>query len=298
MKIDSNLSVTNDNMDDEDDSKIFPQRLMVILADELNQDAICWLPHGRSFIIRNRKLFAENVMPKYFSRKAKYSSFTRKLNRWNFIRVASGSELGAYHHEFFLRDKPHLAAQMFCKNARTMLAMSSPVAMNVSNENSQVTAEVESSSLMRKDDKSSVLTSKRMEQVSMQKPQQLLVPISEKPQQPVLNKMNQRSNFAMQMPKKDNPLMSMGPAFGGASSLQLLERQMQMIQQEQANRLFMTMHLGQRPQNSGGVHSVGNSQMQSIQQQEMRLMQLRQLLELGRRQQQVRQPSSNRASAA
>lgn len=41
----------------------------------------------------------------------------------NFVRVSSGPELGAYYHEFFLRDKPHLAAQMFCKNARTKIAM-------------------------------------------------------------------------------------------------------------------------------------------------------------------------------
>lgn len=68
--------------DEEDDSKIFPQRLMEILSDESNHEAICWLPHGRAFIVRKRDLFAEKVMPKYFSRKAKYSSFTRKLNRW------------------------------------------------------------------------------------------------------------------------------------------------------------------------------------------------------------------------
>jgi hypothetical protein len=37
--------------------------------------------------------------------------------------VSSGPELGAYYHEFFRRDRPHLAAQMFCKNPRTMLAM-------------------------------------------------------------------------------------------------------------------------------------------------------------------------------
>ena len=41
----------------------------------------------------------------------------------NFVRISSGPELGAYYHEFFLRDKSHLAAQMFCKNARTKLAM-------------------------------------------------------------------------------------------------------------------------------------------------------------------------------
>ena len=64
-------------MEDEDDSKIFPQRLMEILNEEGNRDSISWLPHGKAFIIRNRQLFAEKVMPRYFSRKAKYSSFTR-----------------------------------------------------------------------------------------------------------------------------------------------------------------------------------------------------------------------------
>jgi hypothetical protein len=43
------------------------------------------------------------------------------------MRVANGPEHGAYFHKYFLRDKPHLAAQMFCKNARTMFAMASDV---------------------------------------------------------------------------------------------------------------------------------------------------------------------------
>lgn len=67
---------------DDDCQYIFPQRLMSILSDEKNADAICWLPHGKAFIIRDRALFAEKVMPRFFSRKSKYSSFTRKLNRW------------------------------------------------------------------------------------------------------------------------------------------------------------------------------------------------------------------------
>lgn len=45
----------------------------------------------------------------------------------NFVRVSSGPEVGAYYHEFFLRDKPHLSAQMFCKNARSKLAMDSDI---------------------------------------------------------------------------------------------------------------------------------------------------------------------------
>jgi hypothetical protein len=74
----------DDRQDDCDDDCqfIFPQRLMSILGDERNSDAICWLPHGRAFIIRNRKIFSEKVMPRFFPRKSKYSSFTRKLNRW------------------------------------------------------------------------------------------------------------------------------------------------------------------------------------------------------------------------
>lgn len=61
---------------------LFPQKLMDILADPENHEAISWLPNGQAFVIRNRKFFVEKVMPRYFSRKAKYSSFTRKLNRW------------------------------------------------------------------------------------------------------------------------------------------------------------------------------------------------------------------------
>lgn len=74
--------VHDEECNDDDCQYIFPQRLMSILGDERNHEAICWLPHGRAFIIRNRKLFAERIMPKFFPRKSKYSSFTRKLNRW------------------------------------------------------------------------------------------------------------------------------------------------------------------------------------------------------------------------
>ena len=65
-----------------EDSMLFPQKLMEILTDPENQKAISWLPSGTAFVIHDRDMFAESVMPKYFSRQAKYSSFTRKLNRW------------------------------------------------------------------------------------------------------------------------------------------------------------------------------------------------------------------------
>jgi hypothetical protein len=71
-----------DECEEHDCQAIFPQRLMSILSNEKNTEALCWLPHGRAFIIRNRNIFGEKVMPKFFPRKSKYSSFTRKLNRW------------------------------------------------------------------------------------------------------------------------------------------------------------------------------------------------------------------------
>jgi hypothetical protein len=44
------------------------------------------------------------------------------------MRLAYGPDHGAFYHKFFQRDKPHLAAQMYCKNARTMFAMASDAA--------------------------------------------------------------------------------------------------------------------------------------------------------------------------
>ena len=42
-------------------------------------------------------------MPTYFSNHssrsvAKYTSFTRKLNRWGFVRVNKGLEIGCYYY--------------------------------------------------------------------------------------------------------------------------------------------------------------------------------------------------------
>ena len=59
----------------------FPLQMMDILSNE-DPSIIRWLPHGKGFIVADKKRFAAEVMPKYFSRASKYTSFTRKLNRW------------------------------------------------------------------------------------------------------------------------------------------------------------------------------------------------------------------------
>ena len=71
---------------------------MDILGNEDNAHIISWLPHGNGFAIHKKKTFANEVLPKYF-KASKFTSFTRKLNRWGFSRVPRGPETGSYFHK-------------------------------------------------------------------------------------------------------------------------------------------------------------------------------------------------------
>jgi hypothetical protein len=51
------------------------------------------------------------VLPKFF-KATKFTSFTRKLNRWGFTRVTRGPEMGSYYHKLFLREDPSLCLRM------------------------------------------------------------------------------------------------------------------------------------------------------------------------------------------
>jgi hypothetical protein len=59
---------------------------MDILSSEEDNDTISFLPHGRAFIIYKKKKFATEVLPKFF-KATKFTSFTRKLNRWGFGKL-------------------------------------------------------------------------------------------------------------------------------------------------------------------------------------------------------------------
>ena len=97
---------------------MFPDILHEVLSctDEEVSDTIGWMPHGKSFTIKNPQNFEGKVMPRFFGR-GKYSSFIRKLNRWGFRQVVAKSspDSGAFQHELFLRDQPDLARDMSCK---------------------------------------------------------------------------------------------------------------------------------------------------------------------------------------
>lgn len=89
----------------------FPKRLMVMLNRPDVSDVITWLPHGRSFIVRDPKKFEEDIYPRFF-KPAKYKSFQRQLNLWKFLRINKGFDAGSYYHPLFLRGKPQLGKKM------------------------------------------------------------------------------------------------------------------------------------------------------------------------------------------
>jgi hypothetical protein len=89
---------------------------MEILDNEEYADIIAWLPHGRGFVIFRKKAFEDKILPKHFHKQSKFSSFTRKLNRWSYVRVTRGPETGAYYNEFFRRDGHRLCQQMSCQS--------------------------------------------------------------------------------------------------------------------------------------------------------------------------------------
>ena len=74
---------------------------MNLLSAKRFKHIIDWLPHGQSFLVYDKKKFTETVLSIYF-RGTKYTSFTRKLNRWGFKRIRKGTETGAYSNKVSL----------------------------------------------------------------------------------------------------------------------------------------------------------------------------------------------------
>lgn len=80
----------------------FPQKMHHVLKDDKHADIISWLPSGRSFVVRDQKRFAGDVIPKYFLKHIAYTSFTRRLARWGWQNIAKGT----YFNKDFNRDNP------------------------------------------------------------------------------------------------------------------------------------------------------------------------------------------------
>jgi hypothetical protein len=86
---------------------------MKVLSNPNFSHIVEWLPSGNSFVIHKPKAFATDLLPTHF-KSAKYSSFTRKLHRWGFVRHFQGGEAGAFFHDNFQKGRLDLAEAMTC----------------------------------------------------------------------------------------------------------------------------------------------------------------------------------------
>ncbi|KAL7465621.1 hypothetical protein ACHAXS_005930 [Conticribra weissflogii] len=73
-----------------------------MINNEASTGCVEWLPDNKGFVINQKKVFSNTVLPEYFG-KAKYTSFTRRLKRWGFKRITNGPHAGAYYHDRFHR---------------------------------------------------------------------------------------------------------------------------------------------------------------------------------------------------
>ena len=89
---------------------------MKVLSNKEFHHIIKWMPSGESFAIIKPKAFVTDVLPEFF-KTAKYSSFTRKLHRWGFMRHYRGEESGAFYHKDFKKDRLDLVEKMTCHKA-------------------------------------------------------------------------------------------------------------------------------------------------------------------------------------
>ena len=104
----------------------FPEKLMEILTilesessdGTMSDQPISWLPRGDGFLISDPNEFTLKALPRFFSQRFEFSSFTRKLYWWGFRKVTRGAGTDAFHHDCFLRADPALCRKIKGKPRR------------------------------------------------------------------------------------------------------------------------------------------------------------------------------------
>ena len=97
--------------------KAFPQQLWDAMMTEgpMNDAAFEWLPDGKSFVVVDSAFFCKEILDRKF-KQSKYGSFVRKLHRWGFIRLTSGTGTDCFHHPLFQRYRPELVSEIKCNS--------------------------------------------------------------------------------------------------------------------------------------------------------------------------------------
>ena len=94
-------------------SKSFPLKLWDAMRNHANDEAFEWLPDGKSFIIINPDIFCSEILDNCF-KSSKYGSFIRKLHRYGFLRLTSGTGTDCFHHPLFQRSQKNLVGKIEC----------------------------------------------------------------------------------------------------------------------------------------------------------------------------------------
>jgi len=87
-------------------------KLMQILENEHLSDIIVWHPNGEGFIVKDKERLESEVLPSYF-KVTKYTSFNRRLKRWDFSIQRRGHKQSSYFHPLFYRNDYERANGMF-----------------------------------------------------------------------------------------------------------------------------------------------------------------------------------------
>lgn len=90
----------------------FPMKLMQMLENELLSDIIAWHPNGEGFIVKDKERLESKVLPLYF-KVAKFTSFNRRLKRWDFSIQRRGHKQSSYFHPLLYRNDYERANGMY-----------------------------------------------------------------------------------------------------------------------------------------------------------------------------------------
>lgn len=107
---------------------------------------ISWVESGKAFKVHKMDDFVDNIVPIYF-KQSKYKSFQRQLNFYNFTRITSGRNAGAYYHPQFLQGSKTLCLSIRPKatnKARKPTIQKPKPAKTPSNQDSQWMEQMES----------------------------------------------------------------------------------------------------------------------------------------------------------
>ena len=89
---------------------------MEAITENYDENLVAWLPDGKSFVVVDPPRFVDDVLSNTF-KGGKYTSFIRKLNRWGFTRLISGTGMDCFYHALFQRDRPDLCELITSGNA-------------------------------------------------------------------------------------------------------------------------------------------------------------------------------------